>query len=95
MAPFVPSNYAKLPTVPEAGTVSHLQAFIPTYSFALSALIPALFHPVNFYPFFPSPNSSLSHMEVFSCASALKTPLILPPFMLSLHQVHTAYRSDF
>lgn len=84
MAPFVSSNYAELPTVSEPGCISNPQAFIPAYSFALSALIPAIFYPVNFNSFFPSPNSSLSHMEMFSYASPLKTQLILPPFMGSL-----------
>ena len=64
--------------------LSNLQAFIPAYSFALSALTPAIFYPVNFNSFFPSPNSSLSHMEIFSHASPLKIQLILPPFMGSL-----------
>ena len=84
MAPFVSSNYAELPTVSEPGSISNPQAFIPAYSFALSALIPAIFYPVNFNSFFPSPNSSLSHMEMFSYASPLKRQLILPPFMGSL-----------
>ena len=84
MAPFVSSNYAELPTVSEPGSISNPQAFIPAYSFALSALIPATFYPVNFNSFFPSPNSSLSHMEKFSYASPLKRQLILPPFMGSL-----------
>lgn len=84
MAPFVSSNYAELPTVSEPGSISNPQAFIPAYSFALSALIPAIFYPVNFNSFFLSPNSSLSHMEIFSYASPLKTQLILPPFMGSL-----------
>lgn len=91
MARFVSSNYAELPTVSEPGSISNPQAFIPAYSFALSALIPAIFYPVNFNSFFLSPNSSLSHMKIFSYASPLKTQLILPPFMGSPYQVHTTY----